>query len=104
MKKLITLTFLLIYTSLFSQINPDTKWGKLSQVEIDYKEVTFEIDAPAVILFEEGRTSLTPNNVETNIYRRIKILKEKGIEAANQELLYYAYKSTEDINGLRAQT
>ena len=86
-----------------AQINPKTKWGDVSQAEIDYKEVTFEKDAPAVILYEEGSTNIL-GGLYTKIYKRIKILNEKGIDAANQELMYFSYQSTESINNLKGQT
>ncbi len=97
----LTLLFLAIISS--AQINPKTKWGDISQAEIDYKTVSFEPDAPLVILFEEGKSIIT-GTFQTHIYRRFKILNERGIEAANQELVYYNYKSTENIKNIKAQT
>lgn len=101
-------TFLFCLIFLFSlclqaQLNPKTKWGDVSQAEINYKEVSFEKDAPAIILYEEGKTNIS-GSFQTNIYRRIKILNEKGIESANQELIYYSYKALEGFGSIRAQT
>lgn len=97
-----------IFSFLFSilciaQLNPKTKWGEVSQAEIDYAKVSFEPDAAAVILFEEGKATIS-GSVQTHIYRRIKILDEKGLEAANQELMLYSYKGSETINSIKAQT
>ncbi len=97
----LTLLFLAIISS--AQINPKTKWGDVSQAEIDYKTVSFEPEAGAVILFEEGKTMIG-GVTETKIYKRIKILNERGIEAANQELIYYSENKKESIQNLKAQT
>ncbi len=101
---------LILFSTLFlfiiksnGQINPKTKWGNVSQAEIDYKEVPFEKEAPAVILYEDGKTSIS-GTFQNYVYRRIKILNEKGIEFANQELLYYSYKNLERFVTIKAQT
>lgn len=104
MKFLSLLSFILIFSSfLNAQLNKKTYWGHITKAEIDFKEVLFEKDAGAVILYEEGKTvvSQTFNNT---IYRRIKILNESGIQYANQELLYYSYNNLERIGSLKAQT
>jgi len=103
MKNLLSLILSISLFSAIGQINPKTKWGQVSQEEIDYKEVSFEKWAPAVILYEEGYTSIS-KSFQTHIYRRIKILSEKGIEAANQELVYYSYKALEGLGSIKAQT
>ncbi len=99
------LFFLLIIFSItsFAQLNPKTKWGDVSQAEIDYKEVSFEKDAGAVIVYEEGKAVIS-GSIQTHVYRRIKILNERGIEAANQQLIYYSHKAIEDIKNIKAQT
>src|SRR5690606_25306831 len=99
---LLFLTFL-FFTVLNAQLNSNTKWGKISQEELDYKQVTFEKEAPAVILYEEGKTTIS-GAFRNSVYRRIKILDEKGIESANQELLYYSFKNLEQFGNIRAQT
>lgn len=99
---LLFIAFLFSFT-LNAQINPKTKWGEVSQAEINYKEVLFEKEAGAVILYEEGKTSIS-QTFNNSIYRRIKILNEKGIEAANQEILYYSHRNLERIGAIKAQT
>ena len=94
---------LILSISAFSQLNPKTKWGEVSQAEIDFKEVPYEKEAPAVILYEEGKTDIS-GSFQTRVYRRIKILNEQGIEAANQEWTYYAYKGYESYGSIKAQT
>lgn len=94
---------LFFFTHLNAQINPKTKWGEVSQAEIDYKQVSFEKEAPAVVLYEEGKTQIV-GSFQTHFYRRIKILDEKGIDVANQEMVYYSYKSLESFGSIKAQT
>lgn len=103
MKNLLTVILSLSLFSAIGQINPKTKWGNVSQEEIDYKAVDFDPDAAAVILYEEGYT-LIENSFATTVYRRIKILNERGLEAANQEIQYYGYKNLHKINSIKAQT
>lgn len=103
MKTYLNLILSLILIPAFCQINPKTKWGQVSQEEISYNQVDFDNDAGAVILYEEGYT-LIENSYETTVYRRIKILNERGIEAANQEIKFYSYKNIENITSIKAQT
>jgi len=104
MKNFILLAVVLSAISTFGQINPKTKWGQVSQEEINYTQVDFEKDAGAVILYETGLTRIQWGSYETTLYRRIKILNENGIEAANQEIKYYSYKNQEKILSIKAQT
>lgn len=97
------LTAFLLSVQLNAQLNPNTKWGKVSQEEIDYNEVSFEKDASAVVLYETGYMNLQ-NPIETKVYRRIKILNEKGIEEANKKMIFQHLNKLENISGLRAQT
>lgn len=103
MRTFIPFLFCLISIQLMSQTSSNTKWGKISELEINYKQVPFEPEAAAVILYEEGVTELK-NSFDTKIYKRIKILNENGIEAANQIIEYYSYKNLEEIKNFRAQT
>jgi len=103
MRTFTTLLFFLITVQLMSQTSSNTRWGRVSEHEINYNQVPFEPEAAAVILYEEGETELK-NSFDTKIYKRIKILNENGIEAANQIIQYYSYKNLEEIRNFRAQT
>jgi hypothetical protein len=87
----------------FSFLTAQNKWGQLTQDEINLKEVDFEKDADVVILYEKGNATIA-GSFQNYIYRRVKILTEKGIDYANQELLYYSDKNIENISNLKAQT
>ncbi|MFA7687855.1 MAG: DUF3857 domain-containing protein [Moheibacter sp.] len=99
---LIFLSFLPFIT--IAQLNPKTKWGNVSQEEIDYKEVPFEKEANAVVLFETGDMLVAYQEWGNKIHKRIKILTEQGKEQANYEIVYFNYRNTESILNLRAQT
>lgn len=103
MKIRISLLLLLITSILFSQTSKKPKWGEVTPEEMAYTSVNFEPEAGAVILYTEGRATIS-NAFDTYVYKRIKILNERGIEAANQELLYYNYKNLQSYKKLRAQT
>lgn len=98
------ITTLIFAGGLNAQINPKTKWGDVSQAEIDYKQVPFEKDAGAVILYEEGGILISDIISEKKVYKRIKILNQSGIEWANQELIYYSHEGKTRISGIKAQT
>ena len=102
-------TFIFLFTFLipflaFSQLNPKTKWGNLSTAEIDYKEVLFEKDASAVILYEKGDMTIARLDNQNIIYKRIKILTEEGKKFANQEILYHDLYNFDEIRYVKAQS
>lgn len=103
MKSNLSLLLILLCLPLLAQLNSKTKWGQISQEEINYSQVPFEPEAGAVILYEEGKTKIY-GMFQTHVYRRIKILNERGIEAANQVVTYYSHKGIEKIGSLKAQT
>lgn len=103
MKNLLSLILSISLFSAIGQINPKTKWGQVSQEEIDYSQVPFEKDAGAVVLYEKGYMNMR-NPIETTVYRRIKILNDNGIEEANRKMTFQHLNKLENISGLKAQT
>ncbi|MGB6082962.1 DUF3857 domain-containing protein [Moheibacter sp.] len=104
MKTYLLLITLFLSVTLLSQLNPKTKWGNLSTAEIDYKEVPFEKDAPAVILYEKGDMTIARLDNQNIIYKRIKILTEEGKNFANQEILYHDLYNFDEIRYVKAQS
>ncbi|MFV0171340.1 DUF3857 domain-containing protein [Empedobacter falsenii] len=103
MKIIFTLFFLLL--TIFSNAqNKEFKLGKISQQEIAFNQVTFEKDADAVILSEEGKMDLIQSNYYLTVKRRIKILTEKGVDQANIQLNYYSKNKQESITGIKGNT
>ena len=88
----------------FSQLNPKTNWGSVSEEEINFKEVPYEKEADAVILYESGELLVASRNWGNKIYKRIKILSEKGKDIANYDLFYFTLMDIESVLNLRAQT
>lgn len=103
MKPLFIITLFSFFSITLGQINPKTSWGKVSDEEINYKQVHFDPDASAVILYEEGLMRID-REYETRVYRRIKILDEKGVDAANQSIALYTHDNIEKISSIKAQT
>lgn len=103
MRNLLSIAFLTLSLLLLAQSGQKPKWGKVTNEELNYQSVSFEKEAPAVVLFSEGKTNIE-STFTTSVYKRIKILDERGIEAANQELIYYKGSGKESISKLKAQT
>ncbi len=91
---------LLIVNNLSSQVS---KWGIMSDNEIQLKQCEFETDAPAIILFETGSMSFNTNSSGENLFIfqerhvRMKILSEKGIKYGRVEIPYYDF--SKELNG-----
>lgn len=80
------------------------KMGKFSEDEISLSEVSYEPDANAVVLWEEGESKFFGSMLETTYLFRIKILSDAGKEHADIRVRYYrGDNKIEDINGVKAQ-
>lgn len=102
--KTLTFTFLFFLSALLvAQINSRTRWGNVSDEEFAFKQVFFEADSDAVILWESGYMDLK-FPMETTVYRRIKILTEQGKSYANQRFVFQHYDKLENISNIKAQT
>jgi hypothetical protein len=76
------------------------QFGKISADEISLTSCSFDKDADAVVLFDVGkaRFDLTEGEFEL-VYertRRIKILKESGVNYANVEIPLYSHESIKE--------
>lgn len=103
MKLKSTLLLIILASISFAQTR-DFKLGKVSEQELNIKEVSYDKNANAVILSEEGKMNLTSSNYYLTVKRRIKILTEKGIDEANIELGYYKENRNESISGIKGNT
>src|SRR3990167_1259957 len=96
--------FLLVFSFSGSLKAQKVKMGEFTSEEITLTEVSFEPDAPAVVLCEEGASKFLSGLVETSYLFRKKILKESGKSEADVRILYYVGDSrTEEISGIKAQ-
>ncbi|MDX2302630.1 MAG: DUF3857 domain-containing protein [Microscillaceae bacterium] len=81
------------------------KWGKISDQELALKECAYEKDAKAVILCDYGKLEILPGQpINIKHHKRIKILKDAGLDLADITLTYYHKNNFEKISGIRAQT
>ena len=85
----------------YCQDFPD--FGMVSKEEFALKECAFDKDAEAVILLNEAVSDHDDQyHLITYHHVRIKILKEKGFDAANITLQFYRKDDFEFIDGLEA--
>lgn len=103
MKKYVVF-FLLANTFSSSLQAQKVKMGEFTSEEISMTEVSFEPDAAAVVLWEEGDSKFLSGLIETTYLFRKKILKEAGKSEADVRIPYYVGDSyTEEISGIKAQ-
>lgn len=101
MKELI-FTFVLVFiaVTVFSQ---KVKMGEFSEQDKILTEVSFEKDADAVILWEQGQSRFYSGLLETSYFFRVKILKESGKSRGVVKIPFYVGEErTENINGVNA--
>ena len=99
--KTIILSLIAIVTlpdALFSQEMQFPGYGSPSRAEIDMQQCSFDKNANAVILLHEAFSNYDDEyKLITWHHIRIKILNEKGIDAANIEIPYYRKDDFEHI-------
>lgn len=100
MRFLVIIIFSIHHSILFSQ---SMKWGKVSNEEKEFKECTYEKDAPAIVLFKNASVEAT-SYVTFKIHIRMKILNKSGFEYSNIQLPFLSADYYENIENLKAQT
>ncbi len=112
------LLLLIALCSLFSVVVAQKdipSFGKVDKADLEMKDCDFDKNAEAVVLFDVGEvycninmntSSNDPNFLKTEFNRhvRIKILNNKGLDAANIKIRYISEKNLEDIRNLSAET
>jgi len=101
--------FLAFANSSFSQDkNEIPDYGKADKSELMMTECDFDKNAEAVVLFDEGKVQFKPysnlGNSEISRHIRIKILKNKGLDAANIHLLFRSGDYSEKFDKIDAVT
>jgi hypothetical protein len=95
-------------SSLFTQSKNPYKYGKIEKEELEMQVYPADSSAVALILFHDGFTDYSYVNkkfvVITEVKKRIKILKQEGLEYATVTLRYYHKTPSmcEDISKLEA--
>lgn len=97
-----TLAFLFFPFLLSAQ--HELQWGIITEAEWALERCSFDTTASVVVLNKEGEIQVDAEYIGITVHKRMKILDEKGLEAANVELLYYFKSGLEQITSIRAQT
>lgn len=105
-EKINTKLFIFLFLILIgiNSIAQDVKWGKPNDKEKIISVCDFDSSANAIILSESGYISLIGNLVYIKIYKKIKILKNEGIENANIRIPFFSKDKLESIKDIKAQT
>lgn len=96
----------LLIGMLFSNVSGQKSlpsFKKLTPHQLELKEVSFEKDASAVILDEDGFLDLSDGGYQLTTKRRIKILDESAINEGNIRLIFYGKDKIQHIGSVRAQ-
>ncbi|QDH78913.1 DUF3857 domain-containing protein [Echinicola soli] len=100
----LTLAILTLFTS--TSFSQEIKLGKYSQEELEMTSCSFEPEAPAIVLGEQGVSFFSRSLLVTEIKRRIKVFdSEKAKDQADITIRYYVGDDgdIESISGLKAQ-
>lgn len=96
--------FLLVFAFSIDLQAQKVKMGEFSPEEIALTEVSFEPDAAAVVLWEEGSSKFLSGMLETTYLFRKKILKESGKAEADVRIPFFVGDSRiEEVSGVKAQ-
>lgn len=99
---LLTCCMVLVTCAGMSQ-TPVPEFGIITPSEKKLTECPFDKEADAVIIFEKAKANHNDDqNLITEYHVRIKILKSKGIERGDVQLIYYSKNDFEKITGIRA--
>lgn len=109
MKRVLLITLLLttLFATSFSQ-DLSRKYGKVTNYELEMKSYDQDTSAVAVVLYETGYTGYDLLNGRFELYndikKKIKILKQDGVDMATFQLDYYdkGYGVRESISDVEA--
>ncbi|MGH2565017.1 MAG: DUF3857 domain-containing protein, partial [Ginsengibacter sp.] len=107
MKKLLIAVALLITSHAVSAQKDLPDYGKIDKADLLLKECEFDKDAEAYKLLDYGDVRYIRGRnvfkIETKRRIRIKILKDKGLDAANIKIKFYSklnYENITDVSGV----
>jgi hypothetical protein len=91
-------------TNLLAQPISFGDFGAITGEEIDIRNCPFDPASHAVILRRDARVFPAEQSMVTQVRIRIKILDDKGLDAANVKLRYYSFDHFEKIEDITATT
>ncbi|HWJ30061.1 MAG TPA: DUF3857 domain-containing protein, partial [Flavisolibacter sp.] len=102
MKYLLSFSLTLLSAGAFAQFED---FGAISAAEADLKSCSFDPDASAVVLLDEGFSDFTDERgLMTYYHESIKILKEEGVKYADVKFNYYHDDDFETVDNIEAVT
>jgi hypothetical protein len=109
MKKLIIAFLLFLNTNLIFAQKEFPKFGSIDKADLTMTECEYDKDAVAFKLIDYGEVQYIGNGengfkIQSDIRKRIKILKDKGLEYANIKIRFYTRLNYEVINNISAVT
>ena len=111
MKKLLLLTLIVLTQAVYAQdIEPNLKWGKPTDQELQMTEYPDDKDADAVVLFHNTDVYYAFINGNFKVYygikTRLKVLKPEGKRVADKKIVFQENESSrlrkESVTGLKA--
>ena len=94
---------LLLYAVMVSK-GQTQYFGQIDTADLKLTTCDFEKDANAMVLFDKTAVNTEYLSTTVTIHRRIKILNDKGLDAANISIEYYGKDNLERISDITAQT
>ena len=79
-------------------------YGQIDTADLKLTTCDFEKDANAMVLFEKTEVNTTYSLTTVSVHKRIKILNDKGLDAANISIEYYGKDRLEYISDIQAET
>jgi hypothetical protein len=110
MRVILLAAFLFVFSIVFSQKAPDSKFGKISVEDIQQTKYVIDTNAAAVVLFDIGSTKIIGNDkgwfsLEFRRRIRIHILKKEAYDKATVEIPIYTSGNLEEkLSDLKAST
>ena len=101
---------LLAYTATYSQEKLNIKFGKITSADFVVNSPLIDSNTNAIVLADIGSTEFSGNNknwfsLDFRRHKRIKILNNKGFDAANLSIYLYSDGSdVEKLQEIKAQT
>ena len=102
----ILLTVALVFSGLFTNAQANLPpWGNFSAEEISMKECSFDKEAEAIILLDEGNSTYDEDSrLLTQRRIRVKILNKRGLDWANISIPFYSKDDFESVQKIEAIT
>lgn len=92
---------LLLAAAVTAEAQLKNKLGNISESDVALKECSFDEEASAIVLADEGFSDYSESyDLITHRYRKIKILRESGIEYADFQLDFQSGSGMEDVISL----